>query len=739
MKNGWEITLLNFRKHKSKKINLPLKGLVLLHGRNGTGKSTILKAIYWCLYGGGNKTLMSHGETKTEVSIVYTSDNQKVTIKRSRPPNRIIYKDSTSSYEGDEAQSLINEFIGANSTVFNVGCYMRQRHKFNSIIAASSSDQVSVIEELVDRGIGETIKEKVKNRIKIISSSLQAIKDKLILFESTLNTLSSEKVEEPETIVDQSTIEKLTRKRECILEELEILKQKQDNNKDLVASYEAKKMLRANLSEEMREISIKTIKESLVKLEFEYKEALDFELYSKLKEKLDVLKKSRILKRKNLEQEFDFEEFNSLDLKLKGLEKKILESKFEPTGIKDDINHLLSKMTEKYPELLSNDEGPEEARGIPDFFETKFSSKNQIAQCPCCKAKLSVNEDFSITKYVKSDKILVGAKKYLDMKEDVYLLKDLFEKMDEESKRMDSYQKLIKEKKRVFDAWSPLNSIKLKIETLKEPSIEEKLIESQIKSLSTKKVETKSSEIKKSIIDLEAKKNRYFYIRKILDEPLEDIECEDYSDDIENLEEKIKNINQKISESTLQFMDSERWRKYQENLQKKGDITEKMEIYKKKQKIYEENLALHEKLLQKTSEASVKSITYLIDQINSISRNHIKNLFDESVEVELYNEKLDKIKLGVKMTIDGIPIEDYDDQVGGGQQQRVEFAYCFALNEITGTDKILAFDESFGAADPEAYLQCLNYMKKSMNNRLIVMISHHLIEGVFDQVISLDE
>ena len=45
----------NFRCHENKKIDLPEEGLVLLDGMSGQGKSTILDAFSYTLFGKPNK------------------------------------------------------------------------------------------------------------------------------------------------------------------------------------------------------------------------------------------------------------------------------------------------------------------------------------------------------------------------------------------------------------------------------------------------------------------------------------------------------------------------------------------------------------------------------------------------------------------------------------------------------------------------------------------------------------
>ncbi|NJK60293.1 MAG: AAA family ATPase [Oscillatoriales cyanobacterium SM2_1_8] len=55
------LRLENFRQHKNSEFHFP-KGLVGILGPNGTGKSTLLEAIAWGLYGSERGVLRSNTE-----------------------------------------------------------------------------------------------------------------------------------------------------------------------------------------------------------------------------------------------------------------------------------------------------------------------------------------------------------------------------------------------------------------------------------------------------------------------------------------------------------------------------------------------------------------------------------------------------------------------------------------------------------------------------------------------------
>ncbi len=103
------LSLENFRQHKSTQIHFPT-GLVGILGENGSGKTTILEAIAWALYGksrGSNDSLiwrMADGKSTAIAELTFAFNGQTLQVKRSQ-------SSSKSSAELSQNQKVI-----ANST-----------------------------------------------------------------------------------------------------------------------------------------------------------------------------------------------------------------------------------------------------------------------------------------------------------------------------------------------------------------------------------------------------------------------------------------------------------------------------------------------------------------------------------------------------------------------------------------------------------------------------------------------
>lgn len=189
------VKMKNFRKWVEKEIHIPCKGITLLKGKSGSGKSSILNAIFWCLYGSLRKiSRLGDEKAATEVSLCFGD----VSITRKTKPNQLILQTQTNNYyEGDIAQNLIYSWFGTEE-IWQISCYVAQgqRNAFLSstnnarmdmlnLIAFYEEDPTTKIEKLANI-ISERTKER-KNLEEQFKMSVE--KFNLCVQESGLNNL----------------------------------------------------------------------------------------------------------------------------------------------------------------------------------------------------------------------------------------------------------------------------------------------------------------------------------------------------------------------------------------------------------------------------------------------------------------------------------------------------------------------------------------------------------------------
>lgn len=169
------VQLKEFRCWKNLKITIPLRGVVLLKGGSGSGKSTILQAIAWCVYGNVRSVTPNHldpSKAKTKVSF----HSPKIFIKRCKAPNRllVIYKDV--KYTGKVAQSLLEQLFG-NYDVWLASCLVSQGSR-NSFLTSPNTGKMELLNSLAFHEEEPSVYiSKIDEKIKSSESSFETLLD----------------------------------------------------------------------------------------------------------------------------------------------------------------------------------------------------------------------------------------------------------------------------------------------------------------------------------------------------------------------------------------------------------------------------------------------------------------------------------------------------------------------------------------------------------------------------------
>lgn len=233
--NFVELDIENFLTFKKASISLVNKGLVLVRGENkdspkatsnGAGKSAILDAICWCLWGKTTRDI-SHDEVinrfvkkNCRVALTIELDNgQLLKVVRTRastegkPNDVVLYIDNNIQQASTaDIQSKIDTLIGLSFTTFR--CMMIGAGI--SIATLTDSEIKALIESILDTHVLATAKEVAKekhNKVKIAIADLQAKKTYAVSRLSELQARYS-KTQEESIIFEKS--------RETALVDLEV-------------------------------------------------------------------------------------------------------------------------------------------------------------------------------------------------------------------------------------------------------------------------------------------------------------------------------------------------------------------------------------------------------------------------------------------------------------------------------------------------------------------------------------
>ena len=173
------IRLINFRCYIDKTFDFEDNSLSLISAESGAGKSTILMAIQFCLYGTGSK-LQHNGKTSCSVEM----DFEDMHIVRTKRPNRLIINDT---YEDEVAQNIINKKFG---DAFNITSYIPQ-NPIGSFILMNPTDKLEFLEQFAFKDINlQEIKIKSKN---LISERNEELNKTLSQIDITKNILDDMK------------------------------------------------------------------------------------------------------------------------------------------------------------------------------------------------------------------------------------------------------------------------------------------------------------------------------------------------------------------------------------------------------------------------------------------------------------------------------------------------------------------------------------------------------------------
>lgn len=173
----------NFRCYANKSFDFGKNHMTLISGTSGLGKSSIMQAIYFVLYGQGTKVVTTG---KKSCMVEFEFNEWKVTRKKG--PNRLLLENTKTSqvYEDAEAQGVINEYFGF---AFDVVSYIDQ-NAVNSFIRKKPTERLYFLEQFAFRGIDlPTIKKKCQSLISSRNKDILSISSKLEAYHDQLNDM----------------------------------------------------------------------------------------------------------------------------------------------------------------------------------------------------------------------------------------------------------------------------------------------------------------------------------------------------------------------------------------------------------------------------------------------------------------------------------------------------------------------------------------------------------------------
>ena len=159
------LTLKNFRCYENATFDFGESGLTLISGESGIGKSSLLIAIKYVLFGKVPK-VVQHGKTTCSVTLTIND----MTITRSNRPNKLtVDRPKMATSIDDDAQEVINKLFGES---FDMIGYIEQ-NSINTFILLSPIEKLGFLEKFAFKDVDlVSLKKKCKDYIKECNESL---------------------------------------------------------------------------------------------------------------------------------------------------------------------------------------------------------------------------------------------------------------------------------------------------------------------------------------------------------------------------------------------------------------------------------------------------------------------------------------------------------------------------------------------------------------------------------------
>ncbi len=186
MKVG-KVELTNFASYSSLSFDYSDLGLSLISGDTGSGKSTMLDAVSWILFGNTGKDGAAddvkpwgsdEGVTGTAEVMTPSGD---ITIVRDRSHRNDLYwieAGATTFIRGKDltdTQRLLDTRLGCTEELFLLGSYLTQFSKADSFFIAKAKDRREVLEKIADQEFAIDLGEKASSSRKIAKKDRDAL------------------------------------------------------------------------------------------------------------------------------------------------------------------------------------------------------------------------------------------------------------------------------------------------------------------------------------------------------------------------------------------------------------------------------------------------------------------------------------------------------------------------------------------------------------------------------------
>ncbi|PHI12354.1 SMC family ATPase [Fusobacterium polymorphum] len=606
-----KVQLENYRSHSNTTIEFT-KGVNLILGKNGRGKTSILEAISTVMFNTKDRTgketgksYIKFGEKSSKVDIDFIANdgreyNLKTEFFKTKPKKQTLKDMIGSEYDGD-IQEKLEELCGIKKGF---------EETYENIVIAKQNEFINIFK---DSG---TTREKTFNKI----FNTQIYKE---MYDSFL----------------KEAIDKYKEKVKDLDKEITFLKENMEDNEQITNFLKEEKELEKNLQDIFKNINvvsknleneIKDYETTEIELNNLIKNIKDEE--NKIKKYLNILKEN-IIKAKQAkkskiivkETEKSYLEYLEIENRLKDLRKN-LDNLLEEQKLNIQYQNNIEKLELSNKNLKVDISNLEE--NISKNSEKKENLENEISKLK-----------------IKEENLDLKLKKYIDLLDELEKLENFKDKkLEDKLKKTTEIDILKKELVSKNDLFKTIN-----IEELEKKLSHFQELEKELKLLEEQKIifETEIKTLKKSSKELSSK------VCPFLNEKcqnLEDKEAEDYfsskisikTEDLENLKKDIEEKTQILVEKAV-FEDK------------------KKQYFELEKSIKDLELSLkNEEINLKEIELDIKNLDIDIQKLienQEFQNSQMLREKKKELEVELRNLNLDEKRENLKNLLENLEIE----------------------------------------------------------------------------------
>ncbi len=768
-----KISLFNFLCYRGlHSFRFPSRGVVLLAGESGSGKSSILKAIEFALYGVG-KNLFTFNTTKCHVEIVI--DGLK--IFRQRGPNvlKLVREGESTVYIDDVAQSIIDEHFG-NETVYG---YTNVCHQdiICPFLLGNNADKIKLLEHVAFKSQNFIYKKKLQDLLHNTENLRKKLIAQVEMSQASFNEIQSKiksKNINPETnyasaAIYKAQVDELVKKihqLDIAIKEasthmallnkttssLEILQKEFTNITNIINTHVGKDsnidqfISESNTSINSHNSSIaqiqsykqnlaanKEIERQIALLSAQQQDCYNsfisinggvsddlspFEIITKAGQQAEeqvhqVNLSALTTARTNLVkcQQFFFQP----DICLSG--KKILKNLMLPAVFKFDINQTFTLA--RYIALA------DEVKNIQDVSGAIFGN------CPGCNMELVVvnNEildSSTVHTEISQDQNTIFRKfcQHIDtIRENVKFADKILADIEAEIAKYQQNIKiteLAKQYKQLYNT-AKIYHDKPKIASLQiseNPDVAISRLTAERNKLQQAVMAVTTNSVKlESILRQISESEQYIKENKNIGQTLKQDQSA-FAEFQRELEECQKNIN-----------DSE-WVLLYRQKKKEHEVLQSELV---KTQAYYNNLCMFRNMiLDCESELFEQTLNSLSSSVNS----ELENLFTSSILINLRTEVKANVRTGIDLGIlfKG-EIYKSHTQLSGGESKRLGVAFSLAFNKYVN-GRFLILDETLSCVGTQLRLDTIELLKEVGKTKLVIIVNHDIVEGQFDFVVN---